>query len=194
MSHKLSHDPSGRPGAPGGSREAAGERRGDLLGAQPGPSQPTAAGGRPPGASSSSSAWPTTPARTAPPRSRRWPRWSATPGRPSAQCALAWTGCKSTASSRPAIPGIVAARSSAPTGRHKAGPEPRHDPRAPLPRPASQRRSTSSPALPPGSRPPHRRALMRGPAGCGQRTPRPATASPWIRCPVRRSRRTSWGP
>jgi len=28
MSHKLSYDPSGRPGSPGGSREAAGRRPG----------------------------------------------------------------------------------------------------------------------------------------------------------------------
>ena len=65
----------------------------------------------------------------------------------------------------------------------RRGPEPRHDPRAPLPRPASQRRSTSSPALPPGSRPPHRRALMRGGAGVQPAHPAPGNGGPVDKVP-----------
>ena len=42
-------------------------------------SRPTEAATRLARASSCSSAWPTTPGRTARARSRRWPRWSATP-------------------------------------------------------------------------------------------------------------------
>jgi hypothetical protein len=61
-------------------------------------------------ASSCSSAWPTTPCRTARARSRRGPRWPAIPGCRSGRYASAWTGGRPGASPHPATGGIVAAR------------------------------------------------------------------------------------
>ena len=100
MSPKLSPDPTPQPGPLISCPEVPGERRGDLLGRSTLPrSRPIAAASRPARASSSSLAWPTTPGRTAQPRSRRWPPWCVIPACPSGRCAPAWTSWKPGASS-----------------------------------------------------------------------------------------------
>jgi len=72
-------------------------------------SRPIAASSRPARTSSCSSAWPAMPGGTARARSRRWPRWSATPACRSGRRARAWIGGR-LGVIRPCDRDVVAAR------------------------------------------------------------------------------------